>query len=383
MKKILFICSRNPFSERYSGDVIKSKKFIYYLSRNYYVKIISPNIKNIKIKESRFSYEGYKKTNFFLKIFYIICSFLKLRPLQLGYFYNPKIDEYIKNNYKNFNYLFFQSFRTAQYLPKNNYKNTVLDMADIVSKNYNQTSKNLFFLNPLKFVYLIESVLLKNYEARCFKNFQKILLHSKKEINTLEKTIKPKIIQYSFGIDKIKRIYKFNKKNYKIIFVGNIKYTPNKNACFEFATKILPKINKIYPEIEFHIIGEISKIDKFLLLSKNNVKIFGKKNNLAPYLSKSICCLANLKISSGIQTKLLTYMSFGVPSISSKQVLENFDAIKQGKLAFYKNKKELIDLILKFKRNKNYSISMSQRGFKIIKKFKWDKILRILNKVFT
>ena len=71
---------------------------------------------------------------------------------------------------------------------------------------------------------------------------------------------------------------KFNKKNYKIIFVGNIKYTPNKNACFEFATKILPKINKIYPEIEFHIIGEISKIDKFLLLSKNNVKIFGKKN---------------------------------------------------------------------------------------------------------
>ena len=72
----------------YFPSLIKSKKFIYYLSRNYYVKIISPNIKNIKIKESRFSYEGYKETNVFLKTFYIICSFLKLRPLQLGYFYN-------------------------------------------------------------------------------------------------------------------------------------------------------------------------------------------------------------------------------------------------------------------------------------------------------
>ena len=80
------------------------------------------------------------------------------------------------------------------------------------------------------------------------------------------------------------------------------------------------------------------------------MKVFGKINNLDPYLDNVICGLANLEISSGIQTKLLTYMSYGIPSISSKQVMENFDLIKSKKITFYKNKKELIALILKLKK---------------------------------
>ena len=50
MKKILFISSRNPFSGRYSGDVIRANKFIYYLSKNNYVKVISPSVQNSKKK---------------------------------------------------------------------------------------------------------------------------------------------------------------------------------------------------------------------------------------------------------------------------------------------------------------------------------------------
>ena len=146
-------------------------------------------------------------------------------------------------------------------------------------------------------------------------------------------------------------------------------------------SKVLPLICKKHSNVEFHIIGEISKIDKFFLRQKKNVKVFGKVNNLEPYLDKVICGLANLKISSGIQTKLLTYMSYGIPSICSQQVAENFDAIKESKINFYKNKEEMIKIILKLKKNKNFSLSSSKRALKTIKKFKWDKILSILNKV--
>ena len=91
MKKILFICPRNPFSERYSGDVIRAKKFIYSLSKNNYVKVISSDFKDSKKKESKLSYEGFKEINFFIKIFYIFFSLIKIKPLQLGYFFSPKI----------------------------------------------------------------------------------------------------------------------------------------------------------------------------------------------------------------------------------------------------------------------------------------------------
>ena len=52
MKKILFISTRNPFSGRYSGDVIRAKKFIYFFSKNNYLKVISLEYKNLK-KESK------------------------------------------------------------------------------------------------------------------------------------------------------------------------------------------------------------------------------------------------------------------------------------------------------------------------------------------
>ena len=379
MKKILFVSPRNPFSGRYSGDVVRANKFVNYLSRNNYVKVISPDTKNSSIKKSKLNYKGFKKVGLILKTYYIFSSLINLKPLQLGYFFSPKIYEYVKNNYQDYDLIFFQSFRTAQYMPTNIEISNVLDMGDITSDNYIQTSKRIFFLNPLRIIYFVDSILLKRYENFCFNNFQKILLFSKNEINSVKKEFKNKITQISFGVESIKKKYKFSLKNYKIIFIGNIKYSPNKNACYEFANKVFPKILEIHPNLEFHIIGEISKIDRFFLGQKTNVKTHGKVENLEPYLNKTICGLANLKISSGIQTKLLTYMSYGIPSICSKQVAQNFDAIKESKINFYKNNEDLIKIILKFKKNKNFSLSASKRSFKTIQKFKWNKILKVFD----
>ncbi len=381
MKKILFICPRNPFSGRYSGDVIRAKKFIYFLSKSHYVKVLSSDNKDSKKKESKLSYEGFKEISFFIKLFYIFISLIKIKPLQLGFFYSPKIKEYVHKNHQNYDLIFFQSFRTAQYMPKNINKKCILDMGDLMSKNYMQTSARYFFFSPIRIVYYLESLLVKRYESFCFKRFTKILLLSKKEMDSVEKIFKKKLIQISFGITSVYKKYRFNQKNHKIIFIGNMKYAPNRKACYEFANKILPLINKIYPNVEFHILGEISKVDKFLLKKKSNIKIFGKIKNLDPYLDKTICGMANLKIATGIQTKVLTYMSYGIPSVCSQEVVKNFDAIKDSKLSFYKNNDEMIKIILKYKNNKAFSLNSSKKALKTIQKFKWEKVLPILDKV--
>ena len=72
-------------------------------------------------------------------------------------------------------------------------------------------------------------------------------------------------------------------------------------------------------------------------------------------------------------------MSYGIPSICSKQVAQNFDAIKESKINFYKNNEDLIKIILKFKKNKNFSLSASKRSLKTIQKFKWNKILKVFD----
>ena len=58
--------------------------------------------------------------------------------------------------------------------------------------------------------------------------------------------------------------------------------------------------------------------------------------------------LANLKIATGIQVKVLTYMSHGLPVICTKKVAENF---KEKVLIF--NSKSDFNKITLLKENKN------------------------------
>lgn len=377
MKKMLFITPRNPFSGRFSGDVIRARKFIGYLKYKYSVTLLSTDRIKSKKSVSKLKSVIYKDESIFFKLLHILKNVLNLKPMQLGYFYSKKVENYIKNNHSKFDIIFCQSVRVAQYVNNFSFTKNILDMGDLYSSNYLQTFKSKSFLNPLKYIYFIESLLIKKYEFECLEHFDKIFLFSKKEIKILKK-YKKKIDQINFGIDSINKIFKFKKKNNKIIFIGNIHYLPNRDACKYFAKNILPIILKIDPSITFHIIGDISKIDKFLLEKNKSITVHGKVKKLDNIISNSICGLANLKVSSGIQTKILTYMSYGLPCISSKNVIENFDSIPRGFIPFYKNDKELIELIFKLKNDRTYSEKISKNSFRLIVKFKWSNVLKKL-----
>ena len=53
MKKILFISPRDPFSGRFSGDVIRAEKFLNFLKRKNLVTAISPGNFNLTKKKRK------------------------------------------------------------------------------------------------------------------------------------------------------------------------------------------------------------------------------------------------------------------------------------------------------------------------------------------
>ena len=92
MKKILFISTRSPYSGRYSGDVIGSKKIIDILKKNNIIDVVTLGIKENLEKKNIYIF----KSPFLLaKIFYVIKSFLTLRPFHFGLFFSSKMKEFI------------------------------------------------------------------------------------------------------------------------------------------------------------------------------------------------------------------------------------------------------------------------------------------------
>ena len=214
---------------------------------------------------------------------------------------------------------------------------------------------------------------------KSLKKFDKVILFSKEEIKKISKRFKSKIFNMNLSIKCVQKKFSFSKKNNTILFIGNLGYLPNLLAVKDFLVNILPNVKKVIPNIKFYIIGNINKIDKFLLSFDNTTKFLGQQNDIQKYVKNSFCGLANLKIATGVQGKVLTYMSFGLPVICSKKVASNFNK----NVINYNNNSELIKKIIDLKKNKRLSDKLSKKSLKFVKNFTENKIsleyLRIVN----
>ena len=376
MKKILFISSRDPFSNNFSGDRLRASKIIKYLSKKNQVDLAitdKKSSKNINVNVKKFFFKNNILKSFLNTFLY----FLKLKPLQVGFFYSRTLKKFVKENHNNYDIIICHLIRTVEYLPKEFKGKKILEMTDLYSDNYKQTYRKLSFLNPLFYLYFVESLLTRKYEKKCFHIFDKIVLVSKKDIKKSKNISSIKKISYiPMGVDSNKNIFSFKKNNNKIIFIGNIKYLPNKIACLNFANNILPRINVYNKNIKFIIIGEISNLDKNFLLKNKNIKVLGSQKNLKTILKNSICGISNLNISTGFQSKILTYMSFGLPVICSLKSFNETGLKKNKEILVYKNNFSFINLILRLKENKIKSNMLSINGLKTIKlNYNWNKIL--------
>ena len=383
-KNILFITTRNPFSDNFSGDRLRAIKIIKFLSKKENIHIFCTDNKKINNKTSNnYNFTIFLLDNFLLRFINTIVSIFKIRPMQTGFFSSEKLKKAVEKNSHKYDAIICHLIRSVEYIPKNFKGKKILEMTDAYSANYKQTLQNINIFNPLIVLYAIEMLLVKSYEKFCLKFFDKIVLISKKEIfKSLNIINNKKIVEIKNGVDKNNKLYSFKKNNNKIIFVGNIKYLPNKYACYNFVKKILPGINKIDSNIKFHIIGEISLLDKFLLNRYNNTKAMGRVSNLKKIIKGSICGLANLNIATGMQNKILTYISFGLPVVCSQKALKGFNQSEENNgLLSYNNDKELIKLIIKLKNKKKFSNNIAKKVYLHSKKYNWEKTLKIYNKI--
>ena len=208
MKKILFITTRSPYSGRFSGDVIGSLKIINFLKKKHKVDVVAIAKKNLNKK----NIICFKQPNFFLKILYVSISLLKIEPLQFGAFFSKQMKYYINKNAKYYDLLFFYHIRSSQYIPQIYTGKKIIEIGDLYSANYLQTFYNLSIFNPFKYIYLLESFLVRRIERKIFEKFDKVILFSNKEIKKISKRFKSKIFKINLSINSIQNKFSFSKK---------------------------------------------------------------------------------------------------------------------------------------------------------------------------
>lgn len=161
-----------------------------------------------------------------------------------------------------------------------------------------------------------------------------------------------------------------------VVFVGNMQYTPNKEAVRLIALKIGPLVEKVVKDVKFLIVG---RVDGPVY---SNLNYLGVVNDVVPILAVSDVAIAPLLHGSGTRLKVLEYLSCGLPVVSTAVGAEGLD-VENGIHAIIEDDMNVFaSKLIQLLNDKQLSRQLGQSGRElVVNKYDWHKIVGCLNEV--
>ncbi len=188
MQKVLFISSR-PIYPIIGGDQIRTAQQLELLIQKFDVDVIylTPHTKNVSIKdyvpkvrnEYRFYVPKYKS---YLNSLMFLFNNL---PIQVNYYYNRKVAEFIDSIIDEYDIVFCNNIRTAEYVLRYDRVIKYIDFVDAISMNYDKARK--YAKGIKKIIYSIDFKRCRFYELECLKTFSSCSIISEVDNNYITK----------------------------------------------------------------------------------------------------------------------------------------------------------------------------------------------------
>lgn len=179
MEKVLFISSR-PIYPIVGGDQIRTAQQLEYLLQEYLVDVVyqSPNKEDSLIR----NYLPTVKNVACFRVPKWKCYMQTLRflfnklPLQVNYYFNNEMKKYIDSVIHDYDMVFCNNIRTAEYVRKTTGVVKVMDFVDAISMNYEKAKQQANGLK--KIIYEIDYRRCKRYEQLVLESFNRCAIIS-------------------------------------------------------------------------------------------------------------------------------------------------------------------------------------------------------------
>lgn len=179
MKKVLFISSR-PIYPIVGGDQIRTAQQLEFLLQRYNVDVIyqSTSKEDTYIRD----YVPAVKNAVCFRVPKWLCYMQTLRflfnklPLQVNYYYNKLMREYVDSVLHNYDIVFCNNIRTAEYVRSSTGIVKVMDFVDAISMNYEKAKQEAHGLQ--KIIYEIDYRRCRKYEQLVLDAFHRCAIIS-------------------------------------------------------------------------------------------------------------------------------------------------------------------------------------------------------------
>ncbi|MDF2436092.1 MAG: glycosyltransferase [Bacteroidota bacterium] len=385
--RILVILSRVPYPLE-KGDKLRAFNQIKELSKKHQIILFALN--DGKLDENAVA--ELKKYCVVISIMplpkqtvikNLVRSFLSGLPMQVGYFYfkkaQDKLDQIVQKH--NPQHIYCQLIRTAEYGKRYSKIPKTLDYMDVFSKGIERRKEtDPFYMKP---VLMMEHKRLLRYEGKIFSAFNNRTIISAQDRDLIPHSDKQLITVVPNGVDT--EFFKplARKKEFDLLFNGNMNYPPNVESVEFLVETIMPYVWSKRPETNVLISGATPNA-KVLALASDKVIISGWVDDVRENYAKARMLVAPMQISIGLQNKLLEAMAMQIPCVTSS-LANNALKAKSGEQIMVADTPEqyaLIILDLLNNEAKARQIALSGHRY-AIDNFNWKSTTSILEELIV
>lgn len=399
MLNILFLCHRIPYPPN-KGEKIRSFNILKYLTRTHAVSVgcLIDDPKDLPLvptlaKQTQNTFfdhfsPRYKKAASAVK------AFFRGQPISVPYFYSKKLqtelDTFIDNN--PVDTVICSSSPSAEYIfHSKHYKsslqkaNLVMDFIDMDSQKWQQYAEREKF--PLSLIYQREAKYLLKYEKRIADEFDKLIIVSETEKRLFHNFMPTqKIHAISNGVDLDtfypEYISATRLNSPALVFTGAMDYWPNIDGALWFSQKVLPRIQSVFPETCFYVVGSNPAPQLKALSKEKGVIVTGFVEDVRNYIVQADVCVIPLHIARGIQNKVLEAMAMGRPVVCTPEAAEGLNINPGEDISVQKDEVSFANTIISLLKNKGDASILGTNARKCMEKnYSWDKNLRLLDAI--
>jgi len=388
--KILMLTPYLPYP-LHSGGQIRSYNLIKNLSQKYQITLFS-FIRSAKELVHIAELEKYCTK---VKVFKrrqawdprnILISALTPYPFLVAIYLSKSVKNAIRRELaSNYDLIHAETFYVMPNLPKPTNIPTLLVEQTIEYMVYQRFVEDFkfFLLKPLLYFDVLK---IKLWEKYFWQKATRLVAMSQSDKQIMEKSVKDrKVDVVANGVDvehfTESRIAKA--VNQTILFVGNFKWLPNKDAAKFLVTDIWPKIHQQLPRAKLWIVGRNPTSEILDLSNQKNVTVSGEVDDIREAFQKSSVLLAPIRNGRGTKYKVLEAMASQVPVVTTKLGIEGIAAINQSSVLIAETADGLADKTIQVLTDKNLAEKLAANGKKLVyNQYNWQAISKELDQIY-
>lgn len=230
--------------------------------------------------------------------------------------------------------IFVFSSQMAQFIPPSFAGRVVMDFVDMDSAKFAAYAKAA--RGPMKWVHAREARLLGAFEQQVARRADLSLFVSPAEAAVFCAELNDPAVRVdgvSNGIDclfydpsGVAAAPYAGQPGPHLVFTGQMDYAPNVDAVAHFAQAVLPMVQAVHRDAQFHIVGRSPSPAVRALASLPGVCIVGAVDDIRPWIASADIVVAPLRMARGIQNKVLEAMAMARPVVASSAAAEGIMA---------------------------------------------------------